>query len=175
MTRRDALLASTCLPFVRSAFAFQAKKRASPHETVSLTLGDDKIEIAYGRPYLKGRQVGKEVAPNGEVWRLGADEATKLTVSAKTTLGSLEVPAGSYALFAIPGPAKWTIIVNKTADQWGAFNYDKSQDLGRFEVNVSKASSPAEQFTIVLSKDSATKGKATLSWGTETVSFPLSV
>src|SRR5947209_7397766 len=107
MTRRTALLLSATTPLLRSAYAFQqggARKRASPHETVSVDLGGDRVTIVYGRPYLKGREVGKQVAPFGQVWRLGADEATKITVSETTALeGGPNLPAGSYSLFAIPG------------------------------------------------------------------------
>jgi hypothetical protein len=145
----------------------------SPHETVSLDLKGDKITISYGRPYLKGRKVGQEVAPYAQVWRLGADEATKITVSGKTRIGELDLAPGSYSLFAIPNADKWTIIVNKVADQWGAFSYKQSDDLGRFDVPVKTASSPAEQFTIALNKESENSGTLTLSWGGVSVSMPV--
>ncbi len=54
--------------------------RKSPHETITVTLEGKPITISYGRPYLKGRKaVGGTLVPYGQVWRLGADEATKLT------------------------------------------------------------------------------------------------
>jgi Protein of unknown function (DUF2911) len=160
-------------PLLTCAVA-QAQKRASPHETVSLDLGGDKITITYGRPYLKGRQVGEQVAPFNEVWRLGADEATKITVTARTKIGdSLELAPGSYALFAIPQPDKWTIIVNKVADQWGAFKYDQSQDLGRFDVKVTPPSSPVEQFTISMAKQGSNTATLTFGWGKASVSTTL--
>ena len=98
MNRRSALI----LTAVFVSVACGQSKRASPHETVSITLKSDQITISYGRPYLKGRKVGDQVAPYGQVWRLGADEATKLTVTAKTKIGELDLEAGSYSLFAIP-------------------------------------------------------------------------
>jgi Protein of unknown function (DUF2911) len=93
MTRRNVLRISAALPLARFASAFQGSgKRASPHETVSV-----------------------------ELWRLGADEATKITVQGETLIGDIKLSPGSYSLFAIPGSEKWTIIVNKVADQWGRF------------------------------------------------------
>jgi hypothetical protein len=171
MTRRVAVVLPALLPFAVAGFAFQGERnRASPHETVSADLSGDKIQISYGRPSLKGRQVGKQVAPFGEVWRLGADEATKITLSAKTTLGDkLELAPGSYALFAIPGADKWTLIVNKTANQWGAFSYKEGDDLGRIEVPVQKQTAPVERFTIELKKQSQTTVDLTMSWGTQAV------
>ena len=152
-----------------SALQDQAK-RASPHETVSIDLNGKKVSISYGRPYLKGRQVGHEVAPYGDVWRLGADEATKITVSAPVKIQNIELPAGSYSLFAIPNADNWTIIVNKVANQWGAFSYKQSEDLGRFDVKVKQLSTPVEQFTITLSKQSGNTADLTFAWGNASIS-----
>lgn len=167
------MLSAVSLLLATSVFA-QGQKRASPHETVSLDINGKKITITYGRPYLKGRHVGEEVAPYGKVWRLGADEATKLTVNTRVKIGNtLELAPGSYALFAIPRADKWTIIVNKVADQWGAFKYDQSQDVGRFDVPVTPVSSPVEQFTISLTKQSGNTLTLTLAWGKQSVSTTL--
>lgn len=177
MTRRSLLIAAgaSTAGFVTRA-AQNMQKRASPHETVSVDLDGKKITITYGRPYLKGRHVGEEVAPYGKVWRLGADEATKLTVTAYTAIPkAFELMPGSYSLFAIPNPDKWTIIVNKVADQWGAFNYDPSKDVGRFDLPVQKLSSPVEEFTIALNKEANNVARLTMEWGTASVSTQLKV
>ena len=164
------MLSAVSFLLAQSALA-QSQKRASPHETVSLDINGKKITISYGRPYLKGRQVGGEVAPYGKVWRLGADEATKLTVNTRVKIANtLELAPGSYALFAIPQADKWTLIVNKVADQWGAFKYDQSQDVGRVEVPVTPTSSPVEEFTIALAKQSGNTVTLTLAWGKESLS-----
>jgi Protein of unknown function (DUF2911) len=176
MTRRFAvsLTAITAMLPLLAWAAQQNSKRASPHETVSLDLKGDKITISYGRPYLKGRKVGDQVAPYGQVWRLGADEATKITVTAKTRLGdALDLEPGSYALFAIPRADKWTIIVNKVAEQWGAFSYKQTDDLGRFDVPAKPASAAVEQFTISLTKQSDNTGTLTFAWGETSVSMPV--
>ena len=177
MTRRLVLAVGASLPLVKLAFGHQeSKKRLSPHETASIDLGGKPVTITYGRPYLKGRKVGGQVAPFGKVWRLGADEATKITVPAKATIGSgLALEPGSYALFAITSEQKWTMVVNKVADQWGAFDYDQSKDLGRFELPVEKLSAPVEEFTISLEKQGSGAAKITFAWGGESVSTTLQV
>ncbi len=176
MTRRTAILLSSVSPLLaRAVFAQDKKGRASPHETVSVDLDGKQISISYGRPYLKGRQVGDQVAPYGKVWRLGADEATKITLPSNTSVAGLQVPAGTYSMFAIPGREKWTVIINKVADQWGAFKYDESQDFGRFELPVKQLPSPLEQFTITLKKESGNTADLTLAWGTTSVSTTLKV
>lgn len=168
MTLRSALILTTS--FISLAgFACGQGKRASPHETVSVALKGDDISISYGRPYLKGRKLD-QIEAYGQVWRLGADEATKLTVSAKTRIGELDLEPGSYSLFAIAGADKWTIIVNKVADQWGAFSYKQTDDLGRFDVPVKPVSPPVEQFTISLAKQSDSTATLTFAWGDKSAS-----
>lgn len=139
--------------------------RKSPHETISATLGGKNITISYGRPYLKGRKaVGTPLVPYDDVWRLGADEATKLTTDADLMIGNLKVPKGSYALFTIAGHDHWTLIVNKKADQWGAFDYNQAEDLGRTPLQVKHLSSPVEQFTMALQPGSSASLMLTLAW-----------
>src|SRR5882672_5004022 len=137
--------------------------RISPHETTELTVNGKKISITYGRPSLKGRKVGVELAPFGKVWRTGADEATLLKTEADLTIGNLAVPKGSYSIYTLPSESGWKLIVNKVADQWGAFNYDEKQDLGRADMKVGKTSAPVEQFTITLAK-SGNGGAMKLEW-----------
>jgi len=128
------------------------EKRASPHETVELTLNGKKITVTYGRPYMKGRKIVGGLVPYDEVWRTGADEATVLTTEADLTIGNLAVPKGSYSLFTLPSESGWKLIVNKEDKQWGAFNYNEKRDLGRVDMKVGKTSAPVEQFTIAFAK-----------------------
>lgn len=126
-------------------------KRASPHETITGKVNGKTVTIAYGRPSLKGRKaVGGTLAPFGKVWRTGADEATVLTTDADLQVGTLTVPKGSYTLFTIPGEKEWTLIVNKKAKQWGAFEYKEAEDLGRTPMKVRALTTPVEQFTIAV-------------------------
>jgi hypothetical protein len=123
-------------------------KRASPHAEVSAVLAGKKVTVSYGRPYVKGRAIFGGLVPWGQVWRTGADEATMFTTEADVVIGGLKVPKGEYALFTIPTEKQWTLVVNKTAKQWGAFKYDAAQDLGRVPMTVTTATKPVEQFTI---------------------------
>jgi hypothetical protein len=144
-----ALASIAALAFVATAHAEDKdkEKRASPHADVSANLGGKKITISYGRPFVKGRAIFGGLVPFGEVWRTGADEATTLTTEADVVIGGLKVPKGEYSLFTIPTEKQWTLVVNKTAKQWGAFKYDAKQDLGRVPMTVA-ATKPVEQFTI---------------------------
>jgi hypothetical protein len=126
------------------------KERASPHAEATATLAGKKITVSYGRPYMKGRAIFGGLVPWGAVWRTGADEATTFTTEADVVVGGLKVPKGEYSLFTIPTEKQWTLVLNKTAKQWGAFKYEEAQDLGRVPMTVASASKPVEQFTIEL-------------------------
>ncbi|MEO7653466.1 MAG: DUF2911 domain-containing protein [Bryobacteraceae bacterium] len=142
-----ATLLAGAMPGVAAA---QAK---SPHETVSATIGGGKVTISYGRPSIRGREIMGGLVPYGQVWRTGADEATKLTTEVDLNIGGLRVPKGSYGVFTLPTKEGWQLIINKTADQWGAFKYDAAKDLGRVPMKVGKPAQPVEQFTIALTAD----------------------
>lgn len=124
------------------------RQRASPHADVTATLAGKKLTVSYGRPYMKGRAIFGGLVPWDQVWRTGADEATTFTTEADVVVGGLKVPRGEYALFTIPTEKQWTLVVNKTAKQWGAFKYDAAQDLGRVPMTVTTGARPVEQFTI---------------------------
>jgi hypothetical protein len=124
------------------------EERASPHETVTATVGEANIEVVYGRPYKKNRAIFGELVPYGEVWRTGADEATTLKTDKDLMIGDLEVPAGTYSLFTIPGEEQWMLVLNKEPEQWGAYKYNQEMDLGRTPMAVGAAEEMEEQLTI---------------------------
>ena len=140
------------------------KKRKSPHDTISTS----NVSISYGRPYKNGRDIFGGLIEYGKVWRTGADEATKITFNKDVVFGDKPVKAGTYALFTIPGKDTWTIILNKQADQWGAFKYDETQDLVRVTATPEQAKKVVEEFTI-----SAKKNKLTMKWDKTSVSVPM--
>lgn len=111
---------------------------ASPEARVSQEIGISKVEIVYHRPGVKAREIWGGLVPMGSVWRLGANEATTISLSHDGKVEGHEVPAGTYALFAIPGEDTWTLILNRQAKQWGAYYYKESEDVVRFEVTPSK-------------------------------------
>jgi|YelNatPaOPRAMG01_1025707.scaffolds.fasta_scaffold05023_2 hypothetical protein len=110
------------------------KVRISPKAEITQTIGLTDVTISYSRPGVKGRKIWGELVPYNKVWRAGANEATKIAFSNDVLVNGKKVPAGSYALFLIPHQKEWTVILNKVADQWGAFTYNEAQDFLRFDV-----------------------------------------
>jgi hypothetical protein len=142
----------------------QEKPRASPHERISAKVGAHTITIEYGRPYKKGRKVFGGLEPFDKVWRTGADEATTFTTTGDLMVGSLHVPAGTYGLFTLPTEKGWTLILNKTAKQWGAFKYEEKMDLGRTPLAMTHAATPLEQLTISIEPAAGGKGTLQIVW-----------
>jgi len=112
--------------------------RISPKASVSQTIGFTDVTISYGRPGVKGRKIWGGLVPYDKVWRAGANEATKITFSTDVIVDGKKLPAGSYGFFTIPGKNEWTIIFNKVADQWGAFEYNEAEDALRIKVKTEK-------------------------------------
>ncbi|HEV7780766.1 MAG TPA: DUF2911 domain-containing protein [Chitinophagaceae bacterium] len=122
------------------------KPKASPHDTVSTK----DITVTYGRPYKKGRDVFGGLEKFGQVWRLGADEATTIKFDKPTKFGDKVVPAGTYTLFALVDQKEWTFILNGVLGQWGAYGYDKNKekDIAYAKAAVTKLENTVEQLTI---------------------------
>ena len=160
--------------FVLATHAHQDKsKRPSPPATATLDLGGGKsITIHYSSPRLKGRTVGKEVAPFGQVWRVGANEATTFVTTGDVGVGGQAVPAGNYTLFALPDKDKWVLIISKKTGEWGTNYPGPSEDLARVDMKVTALPSPVENFTISFDK-SASGGTLNLDWGTTRASVAI--
>ncbi|MCM5661577.1 DUF2911 domain-containing protein [Galbibacter mesophilus] len=106
------------------------------------------MKVIYSRPQLKGRTVGTDLAPYGSVWRTGANEATEIKFYQDVSLGGKPIPAGTYSLFTIPGKDKWTVIINKDVDVWGAYSYNEGNDVARIEVPAGSGNKSLEAFSI---------------------------
>jgi len=108
--------------------------RPSPTGKITQTVGLTDVTVEYSSPGVKGRPIWGQLVPYDQVWRAGANATTKITFSKDVIVGSTPVKAGSYALFFIPGKAKWIAVLNQDFNQGGAFNYKKELDVVRVEV-----------------------------------------
>ena len=115
------------------------------------------------------------MAPNGHVWRAGANEATKLTVSDDVLVNGQKLAAGAYSIHVIPGKDDFTVIFNKTADQWGSFRYDAKQDALRVKVKPVWKSDSQEQLSYDIPALSANSAQVILRWEKVAVPFTIEV
>jgi len=132
---------------------------------------DKLVKVIYSRPQLKGRSLDK-LAPNGKVWRTGANEAAEITFYKNVMFGDKKVKAGTYTLFTIPTDGNWIVILSNQKNVWGSYFYDEKEDVARVEAEVSQAKNSLEAFSIVFD---AEKGEVMmhLGWGKTRVALPV--
>lgn len=164
-----------------SILCIQAKAQikmpaASPSQTIIQDFGLGKVEIVYSRPGLKGRSVFGEnslLAPIGQVWRTGANGATKISFTDEVSIGDKTIPAGSYGLFTIPDKEEWTIILNTNSKGWGSFDYKEAEDILRIKVKPETIHPSVENFTISMDHIGAENAFICLSWSHTMVCIPV--
>jgi hypothetical protein len=149
------------------------KAPASPKMTAESP--DKSIKVVYGQPSKKGRVIfGPEGSSSlekyGKVWRTGANEATEVTFKNDVMFGGKMVKAGTYTLYTIPGDKEWSVLLNSTLGQWGAYDYEKIKgaDVATIKVPVSMNKTPIEKLTITPSNSSIA-----IAWDNMTVSVPV--
>lgn len=148
--------------------------RASPKASVSQTVGLTDITINYCRPGVKGRVIWGGLVPYDQVWRTGANEATTISFSTDVTIEGQNLAAGTYAIFTIPGKDEWTIILNKGAKLWGAYEYKQADDVLRFKAKP-QAAEYAEWMTLCFPKMTLDSADVTLMWEKLKVAFTVKV
>ena len=129
------------------------------------------VRIIYGRPQLKKRSLA-ELAPAGEVWRTGANEAAEITFYQDVNFGGKDIEAGTYSLFTIPGEEDWTVILNKNLNQWGSYCYDDSADVARVSVPNGSDSASLEEFSIAF-KEVDNGAHMVMGWDKTRVAVPI--
>ena len=171
MQKQIAFLASLILTL--TALAACQGNRPSPAASASCDLGGSRtIKTDYSSPRMKGRKIYGGLVPFGEVWRSGANDATTFVTSSDVMVGGKAVPAGSYTIFTVPNPDKWTLIINKKTGEWGIPYKYESDELARVDMKVSKLPSPVENFTIAYDK-TATGCTMRLDWDTTRASVDI--
>lgn len=96
------------------------------------------MRVIYSRPHKGGRKIFGGLLDYGEVWRLGANQATEIEFFRDVTINNQRIKKGRYTLYAIPYTNKWTVILNEETDTWGAFRYNKTKDVVRIDVPVNQ-------------------------------------
>ncbi len=96
-------------------------KRPSPAAQAQCKFSDGKtITVNYSSPRARGRKIFGGLVPYGEVWRTGANEATAFVANENLIMvKGTSMPAGSYTIFTVPDPDKWTLIINKHVGESG--------------------------------------------------------
>jgi hypothetical protein len=161
--RSISFLVLAVLPATLCCAQQDKTQRPSPPASASCKFDDGKvINTEYSSPRMKGRKIFGGLVPYGQVWRTGANEGTTFVTDTDLRVGGKEIPAGSYTLFTLPAPDKWTLIISKKTGEPGT-QYPEGEDLLRVDMKVSQMESLVENFTIAYHKKNAACS-LTLNW-----------
>jgi hypothetical protein len=177
---RALVLSAALLPLPLSgAFAQTAPEQQplpapSPAATVSQRVGVTDLSLTYSSPAVNGREIWGGLVPWGEMWRAGANAATKLTSSHAFTFGGSEVPAGTYSVFLLPTEAGFTWFLNSDSSGEGIYGYNEAENVATLEVQA--AEGPARERLTYLFTDTTDDGTTlTLEWAGLAVAAPIAI
>lgn len=145
----------------------------SPTSTITQEISTSKMEITFSRPSMRGRKVFGDLVPFGEVWRTGANAATKITFGEEMEIGGTVIKPGTYSFYTVPGPADWEVIINKNTGNWGAMGYDTKDDVVRLRVTSYTLARPVETFAIAIGNITLSSCTIDLYWELTGVSIPV--
>ncbi len=147
---------------------------ASPSSKVTQMAGTTEVTIEYSRPSLKGRTIFPDMHKYGEIWRTGANQATKITFSKDVKVEGKSLSAGSYAILTKPGASQWEVMFYPYAEA-GWNSYTSADPAASVTVNSQSLDCEVESFLITLNElrdDSAT---LEFVWGSTYVPVKLGV
>lgn len=144
----------------------------SPLARVMQTVGVAEATVEYSSPAVRGRTIFGGLLPLGELWRAGANAATKLTLSQDAKVAGKDVSAGTYAVFIIPAKDQWTFILNKNPNQGGTDNYDEKLDQLRVRIKPDKAPK-TERLTFVFTDTTDDTTRLDMLWADTRLSVPI--
>lgn len=120
----------------------------SPKKITKQKVGLANFTLEYGQPSKNGREIFGSLIPYNKLWRTGANASTKITIDKEVSFAGNKIPAGTFGLYSIPNKKKWTIIIHKKSNLWGAGGYQKENDLVRFTVPSQKTNDATETLNI---------------------------
>ena len=170
------LLLIIAIGFTASLNAQILTPKASPAAKIQQKVGLADIQIEYSRPGAKGRVIFGDLIPFGQMWRLGANENTKITTSEALIIGKDTLNAGTYALFAKPGPTNWELYFYADYSNWGLPEpWDTKKVVLQASAVVQKTQDFQENLAISLDALTNNGGTLLICWENTKVSLPFSL
>jgi hypothetical protein len=166
--------ASPC--FLSGATMEEAKGRPSPLMETTFSVGGHQGTLCYGAPSAKGRSVMGALVPFGQVWRLGANEATAIHLTGPAQIGGVDLQPGSYSLYVAPGETEWTFYLNPSFQRWGIPIGDdvRATEVGSFTAPVEATGTMVETLTFTFAPwEDGTMGDMVVEWENTRVKFHL--
>lgn len=147
----------------------------SPSSKITQDFSTSSIEISYSRPSMRGRKIFGDLVAYGNVWRTGANSATKVKFGEDVVIEGNNIKAGEYALYTIPGQKEWEIILNKGVGNWGNAGYATTDDVARFKVTPRELDKNVNTFTMQIGNITFNSCNIELMWEKTKVIIPVKV
>jgi hypothetical protein len=148
----------------------------SPVSKFEQKVGLTDITIQYSRPGKRDRLVFGDVVPFGEIWRLGANENTKITSSDAIIFGKDTVKAGTYAIYAKPEKDNWTLFLYSETTNWGVPEpWDTKKVVYETKLPVIQLNDVVETFTISIEKIENNGASLVIMWDKSKIALPFTV
>lgn len=160
--------------------------RQSPSASVSQTLGITEINIRYGRPAVREREVWGQLVPYGMTapgwgtaetapWRAGANENTTICFSTDVKVGTQTIDEGCYGLFIeMKENNEANFILSSNTSSWGHYFFDPEEVVATFPAEVGEHAFTEwlEYEFVDLSNNALT---VAMNWENRSITFPVSV
>jgi hypothetical protein len=169
-----ALLAIPLSTSVASAQALELPQ-PSPRARVEQRVGLTDLSIDYSSPAVKRRKIWGDLVPYNQVWRAGANAATKLTASRDFSFGGTPMKAGSYSIFITPtakGP--WTVVLNSDPAV-SAPDHDPKKDLASVNVAPQALAAPRERLLYFFNDTQEDRTSLEMEWERVRIRVPITV
>ncbi len=166
------ILAITTMIFSASAQTFPAPSpKARTYQMVGLT----SVEVEYSSPAVNGRNIFGDLVPYGELWRTGANRASKLMLDGATLINGKTLEAGEYSIFTIPNEKEVAVIFNKNPDQGGTGDYDEAMDAVRVTVPFKKSTQKVERMRFTIENTTLDGADIVFAWADRSFTVPMKV
>lgn len=151
--------------------------RASPLDSVIVSLDGSEAKLCYGAPSARGRtMLGNDAwVPWGQPWRLGANEPTTLHLTFPAEIAGIRVEPGSYALYVVPEAGIWRLHVNDAVERWGIPISEEVQaaDVGTGVLPMEPLDRHVETLSFHFAPTGHGAGHLVMDWETSRMRIPL--
>ncbi len=132
-----------------------------------------QMRITYSRPAKKDRDIFGTLVPYGQEWRLGANEATELTLYNAVDMDGTTVPRGTYTLSAVPQKDHWMIHVSSQNNIWGSENRDMEQTVAKVKVMTETLPETKENLSMTFQRIDDEQAHLVMEWDNVRARLPI--
>lgn len=168
-------LFSAIVLFSSSVLFAQNFPAPSPLAKVNQVVGLTEVEVEYSRPGVNDRTIFGDVVPFGQIWRTGANSATKITFEDDVVFGGVDVKAGTYALFTVPEEGVIKVMLNSNPNQGGTGRYDNSLDVAVVKVKFEKNEQKVERMRFTFENMTNKSADLVFAWDHMSFAVPIEV